>query len=549
LRRRGVALAATTALVVLVAALALRPALRDRDAIGTVPAAPRPVTFPFTRLADSDIAQLERGFAADPASLVAGAHLALALEQKRRLPEAQLIASRLRQIPGVDGDPLLDYVDATLANASDEPQRALVLFTRARDGALARSRGEIIGQVRAARGRLLSTLGEREEAYREMALARADFERAGDDESLARVLNDLAIEHLVRGELAEGQDLLERSIGAAKRSGTSPTLMLSNLGQLASFRGDPATGDRLLREAVADRRREGNPYRLGEVLTLHAEALEDLGRRDEAIASLDEAAAMLREADDQSALLAALQLRGAIAASAGDFDRAGQIAAELQRHGTETGNYLGLCGAFLVRGLAADASGNRDEMRRSLAGAAHLASSKGHHDYAAAIEAAHAAAELRTGDSEAAAELARRALDRLPAGSSTAAPRAVAAAILARVEVANRRLEAARSLLSSFGNDAAESASVSRRIALLTAHAALDRASGRSAEALARLDRAIELARRSGRRFEELELKITRVDATLVLSGDGGRAADADGLRRQASTLGFSGLARPAGSP
>lgn len=123
-----------------------------------------------------------------------------------------------------------------------------------------------------------------------MQLARGDFERAGDFESLGRVLNDLAIEHLIGGELAQGQDLLESAIAAARKAGAPPTIMLHNLGQLATFRGDPAKGEAYLREVVADRRREGNPFRVGEVLAAHAEALDD---RDEAIASLDEAATML----------------------------------------------------------------------------------------------------------------------------------------------------------------------------------------------------------------------------------------------------------------
>jgi serine/threonine protein kinase len=474
------------------------------------PAAPAARPFPFVNLEERDIPELERRFAASPASLEAGALLALALDNRRRLPEAKLIASRLRQIPGSQDDPLLDYVDATLANSSDEPQRALVLFTRAREGALARGRGELLGQILASRGRLLSTLGERAEAYREMDLARAHFESARDFQALARVLNDLAIEHLIRGELDEGQRLLERSIEAARQGGSSPTLMLHNLGQLSTFRGDPARGESLLREAVADRRREGNPFRLGEVLAAHAEALDDLGRRPEAIANLDEATAMLRNADDKSALVAALYLRGAIAISAGELDRIEPLAAELELCGTRTGGYLGLISAYALRGLWADARGDRTAMRREFEAAEQLAISKGHLDFAAATEAAHAAALLRAGDADAARATALRALGRLPEGSATSAPMALAQSVLARIDSAAGRLDAARERLELFGDDATHSSSDSRRIALLTALATLERAAGRPLIARDLFDQAIELARAAGRQLEERELRRAR---------------------------------------
>ncbi|MEO8197704.1 MAG: protein kinase [Thermoanaerobaculia bacterium] len=508
LRRHRHLFAAASVLLVLFAGLAWRSLLPRRAALfAGVLAEPPPRSFPFADIAAKDIAELERAFATEPASLRTGALLALALDQKRRLPEAKLIAARLRQLPAAAEDPLLAYVDATLAMSSDEPQNALVLFTRARDRAVAQGRGELIGQIRAARGRLLSTLGERDEAYREMDLARDDFERAGDAESLGRVLNDLAIEHLIRGELAQGQDLLERAISAARQADAPATIMLHNLGQLATFRGDPAQGESYLREVVAVRRREGNAFRIGEVLAAYSEALDDLGRRHEAIASLDEAAAILRQADDKSALVSTLYLRGTIAVSAGELDRVALIAAELEACGTQTGGYLGLISAYALRGFAAGARGDSAAMRREFGAAEQLAIAKGHLDFAAGTEAAHAAAELRAGDRAAADSLARRALGRLPAGSATSAPLAIAQAVLAQVDAAALRLDDARTRLASFGEDADRSTSVSRRLALLAARAAVERASGRPEAATETFAQAIELARRAGRKFEERDFR------------------------------------------
>ena len=241
-----------------------------------------------------------------------------------------------------------------------------------------------------------------------------------------------------------------------------------------------------------------------------AEALDDLGRRQEAIASLDEAATILRQADDKSALVSTLALRGAIAVSSGDLERVPAIAAELEACGTRTGGYLGLISAYALRGLAADARGDVAEMRREFATAEQLAVSKGHLDVAAVTEAAHAAAELRAGAAAAAQAMALRALGRLPEGSATSAPMALAQSILARIDAAAGRLEAARQRLAPFLDDAANSTSVSRRIALLAAMAAIDGASGNEAAADSALDRAITLAHAAGRKLDERDLRQAR---------------------------------------
>ena len=123
-----------TAAALAVAVVAVLAALRGLQGESAKPVRPR--VYPFSRLRGVPIAALESRFVAAPEDVDAGAALALALVDKSRYEEAQIIVARLRQIPGKEHDPLVDYADGTVAQHRDELQRALVLYTRARDGAL-----------------------------------------------------------------------------------------------------------------------------------------------------------------------------------------------------------------------------------------------------------------------------------------------------------------------------------------------------------------------------------------------------------------------------
>jgi hypothetical protein len=96
---------------------------------------------------------------------------------------------------------LTDYVEATLAQRRKEEQRALVLYSRALDAARDGGRGELVAQIRAARGNTLLFLGRPAEAHADMEAARAAFSESHDWASLGRVLNDLAVERLIAGDL------------------------------------------------------------------------------------------------------------------------------------------------------------------------------------------------------------------------------------------------------------------------------------------------------------------------------------------------------------
>ena len=298
LHRSSGRLATSTAILVAVIATLFAASVLWRASRGAPPDPP-PRPFPFSATDAATIETLEHDFDRAPASVEAGAALALALNRERRTREAALILTRLRQIPGTEEDPLVDYVDATLAFSREEPQRALLLFTQALERAVASDRGELVAQIRAARGRLLSTLGRRDEARREMEAARAAFVAAGDQPSLARVLNDLAIEAAQSGDLEGAERMftaaLEADRAASPKNGGP--IFLQNLAAIARLRGRPDITAERSHEAVAIFRRLGDPIQVGWALGTLADAQRDLGRPVEARTTLEEAIAKLRRPD------------------------------------------------------------------------------------------------------------------------------------------------------------------------------------------------------------------------------------------------------------
>ena len=535
-RRHRAALAVAGALVVAVAAL-WSAVEAQRRAARASPRPPASRPFPFSNIGSIPLAELRRAFVDAPGSAEAGAALVLGLTRADQFDEARLILARLRQIPGEEQHPLTDYADANLAMGVEEPQRALVLFTRARDGAIARGRGDLVAQIRASRGRLLATIGQRDEGRSEMELAAREFESAADHASLSRVLNDLAIEDLQQGRLDEGQALLERAVAEARAAGTTPGTMLGNLASLAVFRGRPDRAEMMARELVADRRQAGNRRQLGGGLLALAEALHDLGRAAEAQAATDESIALLRETGHLAWLPVALYLRGVADLQAARFERVEAIVTELETIAASAGGYGAMANAHYLRAVASGARGEIAAMRASFAAGRQLRVQNGDLDQVASGDAAAAQLELRAGHLVEARRLADLADFGLPASAAVGEPAFLAAAVRACVDAREGKTAAARRGLERLGDDAAVSPSLGRRLAYLEARAALAGAEGRPDDASRDLQTAIAAATAADRRSEALELG-------LDLAGlDTAAGTSPTALAAAAEALGLRGLA------
>ena len=504
-----------------------------------------PKPFPFSRIHAPPVAELERRFAAAPESVEAGAGLALGLLREGRLNEAELVVTRLRQIPGKQDDPLSDYVEGVLASRRKQPQRALVLQDRALAGALRDGRGELVGQIRATRGPLLSSLGQRDMAVREMTLARADFERAGDLESLARVLNDLAIEELTRGRLAEGEKLLEAALAATQKVSPSErgATFHDNLGAVAMMRGRPDLAEPHYREAVAAFRETGPAGRLPLTLGNLASALRELGKPGAAKVALDEAIALAREAGDKQILAHKLYLRGDTEVVAGRLDGVDAIAGEIAAAARETADRFILSLAETLSGSLAAARGDTTAARRHLAEALRAANANGDDDSAMTIALRLAELERRLGNDDEAVRLAERARGYI-AGRGESAGELLVETTLARVATDRHELPEARRRLAALTSRGERAPSVELRLAFLTARAALLGAERRLDDANRDVEAAIAVARPAERKLDELELRLLRAELRRDEPGGAAEArVTARAVAEEASRLGLRGIA------
>ena len=506
--RTGVAVGAVLSL--LVAALGTSEVARRRMArtLGSadIVAEPTPRKFPFSGVAASDAPELEIRFAAEPGSVETGAHLVMALAKGDRLAEAELIVARLRQIPGRGSDPLVDYVEATVAGSGAEPQRALVLFTTALERALSSGRGDLVSQTRASRGRLLSTLGRSAEARADMEAARAGFESSGDTASLARVLNDLAIEELQRGNLLDGERLLEQALAASRAVGAGGGgVILGNLAGIAMQRGRPDLAEPRHREAVQIFR-EAKSRRFSWALTDLSETLRDLGKVAEADAALAEALTLLAAGPAGPNYAIALFYRGGAELEAGALDRVGATVTELAGVARTTGDRVTLAYSERLRGLAAAARGERAAARQGLSEASRLLLANGQADGAAETDLRLAEVEFGFDERAAAAELAERARATGGAASAEGTTAFLATALLAGIDARSGNLPAARRRLDTLGEAAASSPSVTRRLSYLRARAVWASAAGRAADARRDLEAALACAEVAGRRLQAAAL-------------------------------------------
>ena len=526
LRRHRASLGTAAAMVIAVVALLVAFAAQHRAEEAAHPPDPPPRPFPFSAGTSPPIEELRRRFDEAPASVEAGAELALALNREGRKKEAALVLTRLRQIPGKTQDPFTDYVDAVFAVEAHQPQRGLVLHTRALHNAIASGHGELVGQIRASRGRLLSMLGRREEARSEMQAARAAFEKAGDQAALARVLNDLAIEVLQDGEIDEAERMFEAALVATRAVSpkNSGATFLRNLGEIAMLRGRPDLAEPRFREAVQFYRGLERPGRLSAALVSLSMALRERGRPGEARQVLDEALAIARKSSDKGEALGwALVALGDAELDAGRLARIGAIADEIDAVAQTTANQLDLGVAETFRGRLAALGGDVDGARRHLVEANRLIADGGDRDVEKSVELLRAQFEWEAGRAEEAARLATAAAGSWRSHGEIAAVIA-AQSLLATIDAGAGRTKEARRRLESLGAGAERLLSVRVRVAFLGARADLLSAEGRPTEARADLENAIAAAHAAERTVDELRLRLALAD----LDGRNGETARAE---------------------
>jgi tetratricopeptide (TPR) repeat protein len=215
------------------------------------------------------------------------------------------------------GDPLAAraWIDAFLARAGDEIDVGL----RAR-------------AVR-VRGATYDMTGESGLAEREYEHARDLFDRAGDDEASAHLLNRIAMAALQQGDIDRAARLGGEALELDRRRGhrRDEAVALNLLGSVALARGDRDEGVRLMYRSAELAEEVGFDWWRGVTLGNLADWLLEAGELDEAERALIPSVEVIAQIDDRVNMPIMLATAAWLAAARGDAYTAGMFWGVVER--------------------------------------------------------------------------------------------------------------------------------------------------------------------------------------------------------------------------
>jgi tetratricopeptide (TPR) repeat protein len=292
---------------------------------------------------------------------------------------------------------------------------------------------------------------------------------------------------------------------------------------------------------VAIYRELGNPRRLGMELANLAEALRDLGRASEVEAPREEAAALLREASDDSWGAVVLYHRCDFEIDQGRLDSIEAAVDVIEKAAQASGDRTNLALADMLRGRSATARGDVEAARRHFSEARRLLVDTGQLDTLAFATLSAARAEREAGNAVESARLAEEAAAPYRGGADNVFV-FQAETLLARLAAEGGRDDEAARRLETLGADAERRLGMNDRIGFLAARAALARERDRLGEARRDLEIAIAAARGAWRKLDELELRLDLAQTDLDAGERSASAAAARAVAEEAARLGLAGV-------
>ncbi len=155
----------------------------------------------------------------------------------------------------------------------------------------------------------------------------AAYRANGDEQGVAKLLNNLGILASLRGEFGEAQGLYEESLTIKRRLGDKRGVAasLNNLGIAARHRGDNVAAYAFYRESLALEQELNNAHGLIASLNNLGKVSLTLGREGQAHKHLAEALRLERELSDMMYLLDTLNVLAAVEATADRFEHAATL--------------------------------------------------------------------------------------------------------------------------------------------------------------------------------------------------------------------------------
>jgi predicted ATPase len=196
---------------------------------------------------------------------------------------------------------------------------------------------QVLGDAYRVYGSVTNPAGDDEMAERLYERSLSEYRRAGDEDGATGVLVRLGHSAWYRGDLVAAEQLGREGLEGSRRAGNgrSEAQALGLLGDLACERGAYVEGLDLLRQSIDIAVACGFVWWQARMLLRAAKRAHEIGRDGDAGGWAMDALRIATDMPDRRRILQLLDLLGAVAAAAGDRERAGilrgAVAAELER--------------------------------------------------------------------------------------------------------------------------------------------------------------------------------------------------------------------------
>ncbi|MCI0353150.1 MAG: tetratricopeptide repeat protein [Acidobacteriales bacterium] len=483
-----------------------------------------------------------------PDNLDYGLRLAQAQTSAGSGKEAMATIEALAKKPAPMGnDPRIDLAEATVADKLGDFRRAEAAAARAADKGRRQGARILTARALLARGSVLGVLGDNKNAVIFLKEAQGMFSAVGDQQGVARVLNNLGIIARRQSNLEEARKLLEETLEVYRRIGnkTGVTKVLNNLGNVYWDQGDMTRALDAHRQSLSSSRETGEKNSQVNSLNNIAGLLTLQGKLAEARQMYDESLRLSREIGDQDGVGLILGNIADLLTRQGELATAKKMAEEALVVDRQVGDKsfeayaLQQLGTIMV--AQGDLAGGRSRYQQALA-VRHELGEKGTE---AETQLALAQLQLDAGDAAAAeAEARKTAVTFREEGAIDGEALSYslqAMALLAQGKSAEARQAAAKS--TEVARKALDFAT-RLQVEIAESYVAGISNSTKVAEAMRGLEAARERASRQGYRGLELEARLRLAQLGLRAGeADSGRVRFAQ-LQKDANASGFLLIAR-----
>ena len=483
-----------------------------------------------------------------PDDLEYGLRLADAQHLSGKRKEALSTIDTLRMLPSpMRDDPRLDLAEANSALRLPDFPRALAATERAVQKG-AQSTPLVLAHALKMQGDVLNdSVGDANRALALMEEARSLYEAAGDRGAVASILNNIALVHYRRGNLAEAHRLYQESIAGCRAIGhvSCAGYALYNDAVLQYDQGKPEDALRLYQEALSAHETAGNRNEMPSILNSIANVFADKGDQSRAKVMYERSIAACRAIDDRLNEAVALGNLGSLLADEGNLAAARaryQETLEIKRSLGRPGST-----AYTISSLGdlALAQGDLSEARKLHQEALSMRTQIEQTSPATEDILALGWISLEEGNLAEAETDARRAQQEFEK-EKRADNEAAAHTLLARVLLEQQKLADAQHEIDSAQQLSDKSDNRAIRLTLAITAARVQAARGNSALALKTVESARIQARRAG--LAALQLEARLASAEIAHSNTPLARAALTTLQRDARKTGYGLIARKAAS-